>query len=215
GLTVATEQGKVWQRIQTEATDSPYRWSSMTLDHRFGDNGWGSIGLSRLDEQRTLLGGRLGDLFQHGGSSSLFFDVEARRNLGNGWSATVMGRRGWTSFGGGRFQTAAYSFDLAKYGLLGERDRLGLRVAQPLRIEKGGIAMMLPTAYDYTTETETNTLERLSFTPSGREVDGELSYSTSLGKGWLGANLYMRRQPGHIASADADVGAAIRYSLGF
>ena len=75
--------------------------------------------------------------------------------------------------------------------------------------------MMLPTSYDYATETETSTLERLSFTPSGREVDAEVSYSTALGRGWLGANLYARRQPGHIASADPDMGAAIRYSLGF
>ena len=55
----------------------------------------------------------------------------------------------------------------------------------------------------------------LSFTPSGREIDAELSYSTGLGKGWLGTNLYVRRQPGHIATAEPDVGAAIRYSLGF
>ena len=55
----------------------------------------------------------------------------------------------------------------------------------------------------------------MSFTPSGREVDAELSYSTMLGKGWFGTNLFMRRQPGHVATANADVGAAIRYSLDF
>ena len=36
-----------------------------------------------------------------------------------------------------------------------------------------------------------------------------------VGKGWIGANLFTRRQPGHISSADADMGGAIRYSLGF
>ena len=82
-------------------------------------------------------------------------------------------------------------------------------------IEQGGLSMMLPTAYDYKTTSETNTLSRLSFTPSGRELDAELSYSTLLGDGWLGTNLFVRRQPGHIASADADAGAAIRYSLDF
>jgi hypothetical protein len=33
--------------------------------------------------------------------------------------------------------------------------------------------------------------------------------------GWIGGNLFMRRQPGHIASANNDYGAAIRFTLGF
>jgi hypothetical protein len=215
GLTVSAEQGRVWQEVETSATDSPYRWTSLSLDRNFGSRTWVSAGMSRLDEKGTLLGGRLGSLFGDGGSSSLFLDLEARREFGAGWSATLAGRRGWTDFAGGRFQSAAYSFDLAKLGVVTGRDRLGLRLSQPLRIEKGGIAMMLPTGYDYETQTETNEMSRLSFTPSGRELDAELSYSTLLGEGWLGANLFMRRQPGHIASAEADMGAAIRYSLDF
>jgi hypothetical protein len=76
---------------------------------------------------------------------------------------------------------------------------------------------MLPTSYDYATGAATDTLSRLSFTPSGREVDAELSYGSSLlaGNGWVGANLFYRRQPGHIANSPDDVGAAIRFSLGF
>ncbi len=77
------------------------------------------------------------------------------------------------------------------------------------------MSLLLPTGYDYATETATSSVEFLSFSPSGREVDAELSYSTDFGKGWLGANLFARPQPGHIASVDPDVGAAIRYSLGF
>jgi len=166
-------------------------------------------------DHSRLLGGRLGGVFGGGGSTSLFLDAEARQGLGDGWAVTLMGRRGWTDFAGGKFQTSAYAFDLSKYGLLADRDRLGLRISQPLRVETGGIAMLLPTSYDYATESETVTLERLSFTPSGREVDAELGYSSALGRGWLGANLFARRQPGHIASAGPDMGGAIRYSLGF
>ena len=162
-----------------------------------------------------MLGGRLGSLYGDSGSSSLFLDLEARRDFGAGWSATLAARRGWTDFSGGRFQSGAYAFDLAKLGVMNDGDRLGLRLSQPLRIERGGIAMMLPTGYDYATTSETNSLSRLSFTPSGREIDAELSYSTLLGDGWLGTNLFIRRQPGHVASADADMGAAIRYSLDF
>lgn len=214
-LTVASEQGKVWQDVKTNAFGSPYRLNSVTFDRRFGQGSWASIGFSRLEEQDTLLGGRLGSLYGSGGSSSLFLDLEARQNLGDGWSATLMGRRGWTDFASGRFQTGAYSFDLAKFGLLNRTDRLGLRIAQPLRVERGGMSLLLPTGYDYATQAATSSTEFLSFQPSGREIDAEASYSTELGRGWLGANLFARRQPGHIATADPDVGAAIRYSLGF
>jgi hypothetical protein len=53
--------------------------------------------------------------------------------------------------------------------------------------------------------------------PSGREIDAELSYGSTLldGNAWFGGNLYYRRQPGHIANAPGDAGAAIRFTLGF
>jgi hypothetical protein len=215
GLTVATEQGKLWERVRASADEAGYRWNGVTLDRRFGNKGWASIGLSRLDEDQTLLRGRLGSIYGSGGSSSLFLDLEARRSLGNGWTATAMARRGWTDFASGKFKTGAYSLDLAKVGLLNDGDRFGFRLAQPLRVESGGISMLLPTGYDYATETATSSVERLSFSPSGREIDAELSYSTGVSRGWLGANLFARRQPGHVAAAHPDVGAAIRYSLGF
>jgi hypothetical protein len=57
----------------------------------------------------------------------------------------------------------------------------------------------------------------MSLAPSGREMDAELSYGLTMldGNGWFGGNLFYRHQPGHIASAPDDQGAAIRFSLGF
>ena len=126
-------------------------------------------------------------------------------------------RSGWTTFTSGKFETGAYAFDLTKLGVLGSGDRLGVRVAQPLRIEHGGFAMLLPTSYDYSTATATDSLSRFSLSPSGREVDAELSYGSSLldDNAWLGTNLFVRRQPGHIADSKNDVGAAMRFSLRF
>jgi hypothetical protein len=100
---------------------------------------------------------------------------------------------------------------------LSDHDGIGFRLAQPLRIEHGGFAMMLPTSYDYVTQTAADSLSQMSLTPSGRELDAELSYGSTLlgGNAWLGGNLFYRRQPGHIASAPDDKGAAIRLSLGF
>ena len=216
GVTVSGETGNVWQDVQTSATGSPYRFASVTADRTVGRN-WLSLGLSRLDERQSLLGGRMGPALGSGGSGSMFLDAEARHDLGGGWSSTLRARHGWTDFAGGRFQTAAYALDLAKSGIVSSRDSLGFRISQPLRVEHGGLAMMLPTSYDYATGAATDTLSRLSFTPSGREVDAELSYGSSLlaGNGWVGANLFYRRQPGHIANSPDDVGAAIRFSLGF
>ena len=105
----------------------------------------------------------------------------------------------------------------AKAGVIGSSDELALRIAQPLRIERGGFAAWLPTSYDYATGTATSSLGLLPLTPRGRELDGELSYGSRLldGKAWFGGNLFYRRQPGHIATADDDIGAAIRFTLGF
>ena len=124
---------------------------------------------------------------------------------------------GWTQFGGGKLQTDAYAFDLAKSRLFSATDRLGFRVSQPLRVASGGIGMLLPTSYDYSTETATDSWTTYSLTPSGREIDAELSYGSSLldGNGWLGGNLFMRKDPGHVANAPNDYGAAIRFTLGF
>ncbi|MEO7787672.1 MAG: S8 family peptidase [Sphingomicrobium sp.] len=213
-VTASAETGKVWQDIATRDQQSTYRLTSIGIDKALGST-FLSAGMSRLDERDTLLGGRLGPAFGASGSSTLFFDAEARHSLGGGWNSSVAARRGWTSFGAGRFQSDAYAVDLTRAGLFGN-DRIGLRVSQPLRIASGGFAAMLPTAYDYSTLTTTSTLQRFSLAPSGREVDGELSYGRGvLGSGWVGGNVYLRRQPGHVASAPNDVGAAFRFSLGF
>jgi hypothetical protein len=216
GVTVSGETGNVWQDVRTSATGSPYRLTSIAADRSFGRNSL-SVGMSRLDERETLLGGRMSAVLGGGGSTSMFLDAEARHDFGRGWNSTLTARRGWTGFSAGKFQTGAYAFDLAKVGVLSSKDRLGLRIAQPLRIEHGGFATMLPTSYNYATGTATETLSRLSLSPSGREVDAELSYGATLlsGNAWLGGNLFYRRQPGHIASLPDDKGAAIRFTLGF
>ncbi len=214
-LTVSMESGSAWNNNILANDRSPYRMGSVSLDRRFG-RAWLSAGVSKLDEKETLLGGRLGPAF--GGSarsSTIFVDAEGRLNIGSGVTASVIGRRGWTSFSGGAFQTGAYSFDLVKAGVFGSQDQIGFRLAQPLRIDRGGLSLMLPTEYDYGNGQAVMTREQFSLSPSGREIDAEVSYATGLFGGWLSGNMYLRRQPGHVASADSDVGAAVRYRLKF
>jgi hypothetical protein len=218
GMTFSGETGEIWQEqeLRTNAFGSPFRWTNVSLDQRIGRT-WLSAGIGRLEEKQTLVGGRMGTALGGGGANTTFLDLEARREFGNGWSAGLTARRGWTSFAAGKFQTGAYSVDVAKLGILDLDDKLALRVSQPLRIEKGGFAMLLPTGYDYWTRETTTSLSRFSLTPSGREIDAELSYGSSLwrGNGWIGGNLFYRHNPGHIASSRPDVGAAVRLTLDF
>ncbi|MBA2771313.1 MAG: hypothetical protein H0U34_04755, partial [Sphingomonas sp.] len=214
-VTVSGETGKLTRQVQDSVTEPAYRLTGVTLDRSFGKS-WVSAGVSRLDEQNSLLGGGFAPALGGGGSRTFFADLEAQRDLGKGFAASVSARRGWTSFATGDLKTSAYAFDLSKRGLLGDSDRLGLRVSQPLRVESGGFGIMLPTEYDYSTLSATNSWRSYSLTPSGREVDAEVSYGSSLlaGKGWLGANLFTRRQPGHVDGAEDDYGAAVRFTLG-
>jgi hypothetical protein len=219
GMTLSAETGEVWQgaRPRLGSADAPYRWSAVSLDQRFGKT-WLSGSLGRLDEERTVLGGDFVSALGGGqGARTSFVDVEARRDLGGGFSAGLTARRGWTSFAGGSFRSGAYGADLAKAGSLVDGDRLGLRVSQPLRIESGGLQLLLPTGYNYATLSPTMTMTDYALNPKGRELDAELSYTRGLwdGAGWLGGNLFARRQPGHFAAADTDLGAAVRFTLGF
>ncbi|MEO7655196.1 MAG: peptidase S8, partial [Sphingomicrobium sp.] len=216
GVMVASESGNVWNDIRTSATGSPYRLASIALDRAFGRSRL-SLGMTRLDEKQSMLGGRVSDVLGGGGSNSLFIDAEARHDFGHGWTAGLTARRGWTSFATGQFEAGAYAVDFAKNGLFGSSDRFGVRIAQPLRVEKGGFAMLLPTGYDYRTGTATSSWSTLSLAPEGREIDGEISYGSALwsNRAWVGGNLFYRRQPGHIGAADDDLGAAIRFTLGF
>ena len=147
----------------------------------------------------------------------MFLDAEVRGQLGSGWSTGLTARRGWTAFNGGKFQSGAYGVDISKAGIFGARDRFGVRIAQPLRIERGGFGMLLPVGYDYATQSVTMGYSTMSLAPKGREVDGEVSYgSWMLGdKAWFGGNIFYRRDPGNIADSKDDVGAALRFSLNF
>ena len=217
GVTISAETGHVWKDIRTSAAKAPYRYVALEVDKTLSKTRF-SLGLSRLTEHDTLLGGQIGTAFGGGsGSNTTFLDLEARRPLGSNWSAGLAARRGWTKFGAGSFQSDAYAFDLMRSGLFSDGDRFGLRLAQPLRIASGGFAALLPTGYDYATQSAETSLERFSLSPTGREVDAELSYGRPVvsNSGWFGGNLFARRQPGHIASAPNDVGGAVRWSLGF
>ncbi|MBB3991266.1 hypothetical protein [Croceicoccus naphthovorans] len=226
GLTVSAETGDVWtDRIAHDGFDRGQQagfaryggaldWSRGAVDL--------AVGASWLAEDETVLGARFADSIGAGGAESLFFDATAGWQPAPGWSLTADYRRGFTMpqaagmvESGSRFQSSAWSVDAQKVGVLLRGDALGLRIAQPLRVENGGIALTLPTGWDYATETATFGRRTLSLTPSGREIDGEVRWTGPWMGGNLTASLFYRRDPGHVASIADDKGAALRWYAKF
>lgn len=171
-----------------------------------------------LREDNSLLGARLASFFGVGGGVTRFLDGRATFALPGRWTASFALRRGWTSaLGGGHaaLRSQSWSVGMGGPGLFDRRDRFGLRLAQPLRVEGGGIDAWLPVSYDYAAKQALWQSSRVSLSPSGREMDAEMSYGLPAAGGWLSLNGYARRQPGHIAAAAPDIGGALRFSIGY
>jgi len=182
-----------------------------------------TLGVAQMRESDTLLGSWSGPALGFEGATTRFASLDVRLPLGSGFSAGVGARHGWTDakLGGGLIEDVdglrsfGFQLDLAKDGVLGARDRLDLRVAQPLRVSGGTARLAVPVDYDYAARATTFDRRTAALTPSGREIDVEAAYSVGLMGGELGAHLFWRNEPGHVAGRSDDLGAALRFSLGF
>ena len=227
GLTAAIESGDVLARRDAPLAGmngyrrSGYDRASLTADRRWGGLAT-AVTVSTLRERDTLLGARFDRGLGAARATSWFVDMDARWRLGAGWAVGGSWRRGWTDAGlrgglsgSGRLTTAAFAADVGKDHLFG-RDSIGLRIAQPQRVARGGLDYRLPTNWDYATLAVTDwTTQRLNLAPRGREIDVEAHYRVLIGNGDLQTNLFWRRDPGNIAALPADVGGAVRYTIGF
>jgi hypothetical protein len=99
--------------------------------------------------------------------------------------------------------------------VFGRFDSLGLRVSQPLRVERGGLALTLPVDYSYATLSPTYAERTLGLAPQGRELDGELAWQGRLLGGSASASLFYRKEPGNIASMPSDKGLAMKWGRRF
>jgi hypothetical protein len=224
GLTLTAERGEVLQPGFDRSIVQP-RYSNLSIaaDRRIGRARL-SFGASRLDEDSTVFGARFSPLLGAGGAGSWFADAGAAFALGGGWDAALGYRLGWTAVAAGsglarsgRLSSDAWSVDLARTGALRPGDRFALRLTQPLRVRSGGFDLNLPVSYSYETSSAGYESRFLNLAPTGREIDLEAAYGVDLmrGAGHLGANAFARRHPGNVAEMEADLGAAIRFTLGF
>lgn len=227
GLTATVESGDVLAQRDAMLAGlpgyrrSPYQRVSVSADRRWGALAT-TLSLSNLAERDSLLGARFDGGLGAARATSWFVDMDARWSMGDGWSLGGSWRRGWTRAtlrggmeGDGALATTAFAADVGKDGIFG-RDSLGLRIAQPLRVARGGVDYRLPTNWDYATLTVSDwTTQRLNLSPQGRELQVEARYRLLVGGGDIQTNLFWRRDPGNFASLPADVGGALRYSWGF
>ena len=227
GFTAGLETGDVLTqrdgelRLRDRWQRSSYTRTSLTVDRRFGALAT-MLSATRMDERDTVLGARFDAALGATRAATWFVDTKARFDAGRGWSVGGSMRQGWTRAavrgglaGDGLVRTTAFAADIGKDGVFGH-DSLGLRIAQPLRVARGGVDLRLPTYFDYASDTVTDwTTQRLNLAPQGRELDVELRYALPAFGGGLDTNLFFRRDPGNIAALPDDHGMAVRYSLGF
>jgi len=197
-----------------------YSRAMLGVDRRFGGL-TATLDASLLAEDRSLLGAQFTSGLGAARGDSLFVDLGLRQAIGS-WSLGATWRQGWTFAhltglaGGGLIRSDAFAMDLGKLGVFDHGDHLGLRLTQPLRVASGGLALVLPSDYSYDSASVTAWhSEAFNLAPSGRELDMELSYGRAFAGGSLDANLYLRRQPGNIASAPDEHGVALRWARGF
>jgi hypothetical protein len=199
-----------------------YGRTTLGLDRHLGTVRLGAS-ITRMTEADTVLGARFLGGLGSARANSLFLDLGARADLGDGWALGGSMRQGWSRArlrggvnGSGTIRTSAFAADIGKEGVFDARDRIGFRVAQPLRVSRGGIDYLLPAEWDYATLGVTAWNQaRLNLAPRGREVDVELSYVRPFLNGDISGNLFVRRHPGNFAALPDDKGGAVRVSFGF
>ena len=191
GLTVSADRGRAYTASYVRrANEQGGRRDfgrvndfGLALDRRFG-NLDAALGLSWMQEDRTLLGAKFHDAFGLSGADTLFLDASA------GWSFDdkLAPRRRCPP---GLDQGA--HFGRSRRGLAAGQPRVVARpdagrpararatrwasaLAQPMRVESGGLNLMLPVDYSYATLSPTYGIRSLSLSPQGRELTGELAW---------------------------------------
>lgn len=227
GVTASVERGDALSRRTDALVGLRDPWArddydrvSLALDRRWAGFGVSFIG-SWMRESETVLGARFSPGIGAANATSWFADMRASGELGGGWRLSGSVRQGWTLaatrggiVGGGTIRTSGYGLDLANGDLFAAGDSFGLRVSQPLRVESGAIGVLLASDYDYTAGVTASSLQRINLTPQGREIAMEARYGIPVAAGWMDANLFWRRDPGHFAQLPDDVGAALRFTIG-
>jgi hypothetical protein len=176
---------------------------------------WGQVGaqLARTNEENSLLGSEeQGALSVTAQAQTTSIGFGARLDLGGDWIASASWSRGLTDatpVTGGLFQSfsgiesEAYGIALAKRGIFGESDALGVAVSRPLHIVSGSAVITVSTGVTETREIIYST-ETQSLASASPETDYELGYTAKLDDGLtLQASAIYQQDAGGIAGDNA------------
>jgi hypothetical protein len=223
GLTGSVEAGatRLFERggaAFLRHTDNRYPYASVgvSLDRKIGPASF-AFGANWMREDETVLGARFANFIGQNGARSLFVDGRADVTLIGTWSLGASWRQGWTNANAGASLTArsslqsnAFSLVLTGAHVLTRGDRIAFRIAQPLRVTRGGLTLNVPVAYDYATLGTTFSVRQISLAPKGQEIASELVWGVPIYGGHFSSNLFWRQEPGHFENAPDDVGIAFR-----
>lgn len=229
GLTLAGESGSVYSGDRLWLAYENAGRRSQDSVRSFGviaDRAWNDVaatlGLNLMAEDRTVLGGRFHQALGGGGANTVFVDADVSWAFARNWRLVGAMRGGWTFADrssvidrGSILHSRAWSLDLERVGVFGPTGRIALRVAQPLRVESGGLNLRLPVAFDYETMSAVFGSVPLSLAPDGREIVSEIAWRGPLWGGGATAGVFYRHDPGHYATTADDAGVALRWSRKF
>ena len=228
GLTGSVEAGatQVFERggaafLRNTQNRYPYASVGLGVDRSIGPAKF-ALGANWIREDETILGARFANFIGQYGARSVFVDGRGDVKLVGSWSLGASWRQGWTYANAGGSLTGqsvvhsnAFSLDLSGAHVLTRGDRIAFRIAQPLRVTRGGLALNVPVAYDYATLGTTFAVRQISLAPKGQEIASELVWGVPIYGGHFSSNLFWRQEPGHFENAPDDVGVAFRLQFDF
>jgi hypothetical protein len=228
GLTGSVEAGatQVFERggaAFLHNTQNRYAYASVGLgvDRPIGPAKF-ALGANWIREDETILGARFANFIGQYGARSVFVDGRGDVKLVGSWSLGASWRQSWTYANAGGSLTGqsvvhsnAFSLDLSGAHVLTRNDRIAFRIAQPLRVTRGGLTLNVPVAYDYATLGTTFAVRQISLAPKGQEIASELVWVVPINGGHFSSNLFWRQEPGHFENAPDDVGVAFRLQFDF
>lgn len=220
----ALSAGLVEQSDDPGGVGGDGRISEIAMTHRFAGGTTLTATFSTVDEQRAFLGSDAAGGFAVDGATSLFYMLGGSVPLGAGFEflgSYTLARSDMAAAGisllsewsGARAD--AFGFGLVKRNVLGTGDRIGFLAGQPLRVTAASATLTLPVDYG-PDKTVVQDSERVSLVPSGREIDLQLAYDSSVGaRGNVSGWLMMQLEPGHQANADRAYGIGLRFGTSF
>lgn len=221
-LRVAAFHGSA-QYGEQQDTDSA-RATAMLAEYRLylPDSSGASLQLGWLAEAERVLGQRASGAFGGFGGGTAFLGLSTLHRLNDVWALLGSAHLGMSQ-ATARYQgmlrdpsalwSSAFSLGIIGEGITGAQDRLAMRLSQPLRVEAGRAHLRWVSGR--TPERRLRVEQaRLELTPSGRQLDFELTWSRPWGGGRAYLATVASRHAGHVRG-EHDVVLLIRYQADF